>query len=123
MHSEQLLLEFIKDVTNNIKYVKECEEFVVKHLSSYGYCTSNESGNLEVFYKEESGIIFNRNPKEKRVEFTNKGWKSVSDGKFCLKTVHKIVRYFYNSESTDNCKVWLALNNAISSYNFNTITK
>lgn len=95
----------------------------MKKLESYGYCSKNTNGNLEVFYKEEAGVIFNRKPKEKCIEFTNRGWKSVSGGKFCLKTVHKIVKYFYNSESTDNCKVWLALNNAISSYNFNTSTK
>ena len=95
----------------------------MKHLNLYGYRTSNESGNIEVVYKEKSGTIFNSYHKEKRVEFTDKGWKSVSGGNFCLKTVHEIIEHFYNSESTDNCKAWLVLNNAISSYNFNTITK
>jgi len=95
----------------------------MKKLESYGYCSKNLNGNLEVFYKEEAGVIFNRKPKEKRVEFTNSGWKPVSGGKFCLDTVQHIVEDYFAEEGVANCNAWIALNSAMISFNYNTIVE
>lgn len=95
----------------------------MKKLKSYGYRSKNLNGNLEVFYKEEAGVIFNRNPKEKRVEFTNRGWKSVSGGKFCLDTIQRIVEVYFAEEGVTNCNSWIALNSVMISFNYNTIVE
>jgi len=94
----------------------------MKNLKSYGYATRNENGNFEVRYKEYAGLIFNRNPKEKRVELTSQGWREVNGNKFSLDTVQSIVEYYALAKETEDWKK-CKLNIITCDINYNEVVK